>query len=253
MHAGHRWNLRSRFDQGSEQMTVFRPHGSRVLIKPEAPPEKSAGGIFIPETARDKKFELRTGTVIAMGEGFVIETGVRSGERWPMPNGKSVLPDVLGKRVYYFANEGIATPIKIDGVLHEVLRADNVDAFVNDDGEIVPLHDRVMVKRAPSVTRSSGGIFLPATAQTQVSEGTVVAIGQGKIKFSGDVCPMSVSIGMRVMFGKYAGTDMAVGGELLVMIRDEEITCVLEDEEGEIAREAELTETLLESEPAGGT
>lgn len=229
-------------------MTVFHPQGSRVLIVPEALPEKSAGGIIL--VRRDQKGpELKTGRVLSMGPGAIIEDGPRAGERWPMPDGKSVLPDVTGKRVYYFANEGVATPLKIDDVMHEILRMDNIDAYVNDEGEIVPLHDRVIVRRSKTKTKTDGGIWLPETATEPAAEGVVVAIGTGKIKFGGAVREMSVAIGERVMFGKYAGTDMQVGADLLLVLRDEEIICVLEDEP---ATDSELTRTLLESEPAAG-
>ena len=230
-------------------MTVFHPHGSRVLIKPDAAPDKTAGGIIIPETARDQKLELKTGTVVSMGPGMFIESGPRSGERWPMPDGASALPDIRGKKVYYFANEGVATPLKIDDVLHEILRADNIDVYVNDDGEIVPLHDRVLVRRSAKTNRTASGIWLPDTAVEQGSEGTVVAVGTGKIKFGGAILELSVAIGDHVLFGKYAGTDLQVNGERLVVIRDEEVSCIVEDEH---APDLELERTLVESEPAGG-
>lgn len=233
-------------------MTVFHPQGSRVLIEPEAMPDKTAGGIYIPETARDRKGELKVGRVVSMGPGAIIEDGPRAGERWPMPNGESSLADVRGKRVYYFASEGVATPIKIDDVLHEIVRMDNLDAYVNDEGEIVPLHDRVLIRRARAQDRTASGLWLPQTTTEPAASGTVVAVGTGKIKFGGTrVAEMSVAIGDRVMFGKYAGTDMQVGGEQLVVIRDEEVTCVIEDD-NDAAVDSELTRTLLESDPAGG-
>lgn len=232
-------------------MTVFHPQGSRVLIKPDLLPEKSPGGIIIPEIARDKKYELRVGTVVSMGPGAIIENGPRMGERWPMPNGSSVLPDVHGKKVYYFANEGVATPLEIDDSLHEIVRADNIDAYVNDDGELVPLHDRVLIRRAPRKDRTLGGIWIPTTATTteRAASGTVVAVGTGKIKFGGRIAALSVERGDKVMFGHYAGTDLQVAGELLVILRDEEVFCVIEEDE---LVDAELTRTLVESEPAGG-
>jgi co-chaperonin GroES (HSP10) len=121
----------------------FIPHGSRVLIRPDPLPDRSKGGIYYPETSigKDKNYALRSGVVVAMGPGFLIVRGKRMGERWPMPNGSrpDVSPDVRGKRVYYFAGDGIVTEREIDGVVHHIVRADNIDAYEEDEEQAFEL------------------------------------------------------------------------------------------------------------------
>lgn len=229
-------------------MTVFHPMGSRVLIRPDPLADVTAGGIHIPENARDQKIDLKTGTVISMGPGMPIINGPHAGERWPMPDGTRSLPDVRGKKVHYYgANDGIVTTLKIDDVEHHVLRDDNLDAFVNDEGELVPLNDRVIVRLVPASRQTSSGLWLPETSIERKAEGYVVAVGTGKIKYSGAIQPLSVAVGERIMFGKYAGSTMRMNGEELVVIRDEEIIGVVEEDDG-----PGIERSLLESEPAVG-
>jgi co-chaperonin GroES (HSP10) len=114
---------------------TFVPHGSRILIRPDPLPEKTAGGIIKPQSVRDRERQrtLRTGVVVGMGPGMPT----RKGTRWPMPNGErlDILPDVRGKRVHYFAGEGIVTPILIEGIEHHVVRDDNLDLYDASDIE----------------------------------------------------------------------------------------------------------------------
>ncbi len=75
---------------------------------------------------------------------------------------------------------------------------------------IRPLHDRVIVKRVEEETTSAGGIVLPGSAAEKPSEGTVLAVGNGKVLDNGDVRALDVKVGDRVLFGKYSGNEVKV-------------------------------------------
>ncbi|MET0050895.1 MAG: co-chaperone GroES [Candidatus Thiodiazotropha sp.] len=94
---------------------------------------------------------------------------------------------------------------------------------------IRPLHDRVIVRRMEEVRTSPGGIVLPDAATEKPVQGEVLAVGNGKITESGEVRPLEVKVGEKVLFGKYSGTEVKVGDkdEVLVM-REEDIMGVIE-------------------------
>ena len=93
---------------------------------------------------------------------------------------------------------------------------------------IRPLHDRVIVKRLDEETTSAGGIVLPDSAQEKPSQGEILAVGNGKILDNGDVRKLDVKVGDRVLFGKYAGNEVKVDGEDLIVMREEDIMGVVE-------------------------
>ena len=92
-----------------------------------------------------------------------------------------------------------------------------------------PLYDRILVKRVEEASVSKGGLFLPETAKEKPLEGLVIAVGQGKLAEDGSVLPMQVKPDQRVMFGRYAGTEIKVDGEDRLVLREEEIFGILED------------------------
>ncbi|MDO8954382.1 MAG: co-chaperone GroES [Gammaproteobacteria bacterium] len=94
--------------------------------------------------------------------------------------------------------------------------------------KIRPLHDRVLVRRAEEETTTAGGIVLPGSATEKPIKGEVVAVGKGKILENGTVRPLDVKIGDTVYFGKYAGTELKVDGEELLMMREEDIMGIVE-------------------------
>ncbi len=94
--------------------------------------------------------------------------------------------------------------------------------------KIRPLHDRVIVRRMEEERTSAGGIVIPDSATEKPIQGEVIAVGNGKISESGDVRPLDVKVGDRVLFGKYAGTEVKVEGEELLVMREEDIMGVLE-------------------------
>ena len=91
-----------------------------------------------------------------------------------------------------------------------------------------PLFDRILVKRNEEPTRTKGGLFLPETAKEKPVEGTVLAIGQGRLSDDGKVTPLSVSVGDRVVFGKYAGTEIKIDGEDRLILREDDVLGILE-------------------------
>ncbi len=94
--------------------------------------------------------------------------------------------------------------------------------------KIRPLHDRVLVKRLEEEEKTKGGIIIPDTAKEKPIEGEVVAVGNGKILENGEVKPLEVKVGDKVLFGKYAGTEIKIEGEEFLMMREDDILGVIE-------------------------
>ncbi len=87
---------------------------------------------------------------------------------------------------------------------------------------ITPLHDRVIVRAAEAETKTAGGIIIPDTAKEKPQRGTVVAVGTGKKDE-----PMTVKAGDTVLYGKYAGTEISVGNEDLLIMRESDILAII--------------------------
>ena len=94
--------------------------------------------------------------------------------------------------------------------------------------KIRPLHDRVIVKRLEEERTSPGGIVIPDTAAEKPIQGKVIAVGKGKILEDGNVRPLDVKVGDKVLFGKYSGTEVKVDGEELLVMREEDVMAVIE-------------------------
>ncbi len=94
--------------------------------------------------------------------------------------------------------------------------------------KIRPLHDRVIVRRVDEERTSPGGIVIPDTATEKPIQGEVIAVGKGKILESGEIRPLDVKVGDKVLFGKYSGTEVKVSGEELLVMREEDIMGVIE-------------------------
>jgi len=93
---------------------------------------------------------------------------------------------------------------------------------------IRPLHDRVIVKRMEEERTSAGGIVIPDSAAEKPIRGEVIAAGHGKLLDSGDLRPLDVKKGDKVLFGKYSGTEVKVDGEDLLVMREDDIMGVIE-------------------------
>ncbi len=91
-----------------------------------------------------------------------------------------------------------------------------------------PLHDRVLVKRIESETKTAGGIIIPDTAQEKPSEGEVVAVGAGTKDEAGKVTPLDVKAGDKILFGKWSGTEVKLDGEDLLIMKESDIMGITE-------------------------
>jgi chaperonin GroES len=95
--------------------------------------------------------------------------------------------------------------------------------------KIKPLNDRVLVKRMEEVQVTKGGILIPDTAKEKPIEGKVIAVGPGKMSDQGQRMALQLKEGDRVLFGKYAGTEIKMEGEEFLMMREEDILAVIGD------------------------
>ena len=93
--------------------------------------------------------------------------------------------------------------------------------------KLTPLHDRIVVRRIEEGETVRGGIIIPDTAKEKPQEGEVIAVGKGKKNEEGKVFPLDVQEGDRILFGKYAGTEIKIDGEEFLIMREEEVLGVL--------------------------
>lgn len=91
-----------------------------------------------------------------------------------------------------------------------------------------PLNDRILVKRVAEEEKTKGGIIIPDTAKEKPGEGKVVAVGNGQIGPDGDRIPVDMKKGDRILFGKYSGQEIKVEGEEYLIMREEDVLCVIE-------------------------
>jgi chaperonin GroES len=91
-----------------------------------------------------------------------------------------------------------------------------------------PLHDRVLLKRVEAEDKTPGGIIIPDTAKEKPVEGEVLAVGPGARDETGKIQPLDVKIGDRVLFGKWSGTEVIIGGEDRIIMKESEILGVIE-------------------------
>ena len=94
--------------------------------------------------------------------------------------------------------------------------------------DIRPLHDRIIVERLEEETKTAGGLIIPDTAKEKPQQGEVVAVGKGKKTEDGKVIPMDVKVGDKVLFGKYAGTEIKLEGQDYLIMREDDILGVVE-------------------------
>ncbi|WP_322889898.1 MULTISPECIES: co-chaperone GroES [unclassified Yoonia] len=90
-----------------------------------------------------------------------------------------------------------------------------------------PLHDRVLVRRIESDTKTKGGLLIPDTAKEKPAEGEIVSVGEGARKDSGELIPMAVKAGDKVLFGKWSGTEVRIDGEELLIMKESDILGIM--------------------------
>ena len=94
--------------------------------------------------------------------------------------------------------------------------------------EFRPLHDRVLVRRVTAEEKTAGGIIIPDTAREKPQEGEVVSVGPGTLNDKGELRPLDVKAGDRILFGKWSGTEVKLDGEELLIMKETDIMGVLE-------------------------
>jgi len=92
---------------------------------------------------------------------------------------------------------------------------------------LTPLHDRVIVKAAEPEEVTKGGIIIPDTAKEKPMQGTIIAVGNGKLAENGSVTPLQVKVGDMVLYGKYAGTEISIDGEDYLIMRESDIFAIV--------------------------
>jgi len=90
-----------------------------------------------------------------------------------------------------------------------------------------PLHDRVLLRRIEQEAKTAGGIIIPDTAQEKPMEGEIVAVGTGHVNDNGDVRPLDVKSGDRVIFSKWAGTEVTIEGEELMVMKESDLIGII--------------------------
>ena len=94
--------------------------------------------------------------------------------------------------------------------------------------KVRPLHDRILVRRIDEETKTAGGLFIPDTAKEKPQQGEVIAVGNGKVAEDGKVRPLDVKKGDKVLFSKYAGNDIKIDGEEVLILKEDDVLAVIE-------------------------
>ena len=94
--------------------------------------------------------------------------------------------------------------------------------------KVRPLHDRILVRRIEEEEKTKGGLIIPDTAKEKPQEGKVIAVGKGRVAEDGKLRPLDVHKGDRVLFSKYSGSEIEVGGDEHLIIREDDVLAVLE-------------------------
>ena len=94
-----------------------------------------------------------------------------------------------------------------------------------------PLHDRILVERIEEEAQVKGGIIIPDSAKEKPQQGKVIAVGKGKKQEDGSLAPLDVKAGDRILFAKYAGTEVKIDDTEYLIFREDEVLAILEDDE----------------------
>ena len=110
--------------------------------------------------------------------------------------------------------------------------------------QLKPLYDRVLVRRIDGEGKTKGGIIIPDSAKEKPLEGEIVATGKGKILDNGEIRPMTVKTGDRVLFSKYAETEVKVENEMLLLLREDDLLGIIEQMNFPLQVEADIPASL---------
>ena len=95
--------------------------------------------------------------------------------------------------------------------------------------KFTPLHDRVLVRRIEGEEKTKGGLIIPDSAKEKPSEGEIISAGEGSRKDSGELIPMSIKAGDRILFGKWSGTEVKIEGEDLLIMKESDVLGIIVD------------------------
>lgn len=93
--------------------------------------------------------------------------------------------------------------------------------------KVRPLHDRILVRRMNEAEKTAGGLFIPDTAKEKPLRGEVIAAGKGRVLEDGRTLPLEVKVGDKILFGKYAGTELKIENDEFLMMREEDVLGIL--------------------------
>ena len=94
--------------------------------------------------------------------------------------------------------------------------------------QFTPLHDRVLIRRIEGEEKTKGGLIVPDTAKEKPSEGEVISVGEGARTEAGELIPMAVKVGDRILFGKWSGTEVKLDGEDLMIMKESDILGIIQ-------------------------
>jgi chaperonin GroES len=192
-------------------MIKFRPLFDHVLIARKAS-EDRYGSIIIPDNAKEDMLE---GTIEAVGRGICNS---ETGEWRP-------LDVAVGDRVL-FGGKHMGTETKIENSPYLIARQNDLAAVILPSGDLRPFFDRVLVERDEGA-KMIGSLYLPENAIEKTTLGKVIALGSGRILPSGVQLAWSFAVGDRILFGKFAGTDVKVEGKDVLILREEDVMGVV--------------------------
>ena len=134
---------------------------------------------------------------------------------------------------YSVGHSPIGTRARVGCLLHrgvgaEAAKCPLFEPLRGTETMIRPLFDRVVIERTEEATKTASGLFLPETAKEKPAEGVVVAVGNGRVNDKGETKALTVKVGDKVLFGKYAGTEIKVQGEERLILREDDILGIIE-------------------------
>ena len=208
--AGGSAEVVSSVPQAKEQEMEITPLNDRVLVIQEDAPDKAgdAGIIIVPDTVKKPPLQ---GKVTAVGSGAILIDGSRR-----------ELDLAVGDTVIF--SEHAATPLDLGeaGLVPLSMVENDIHAKLVD-GKIVPLNDRLLVKRDGVKEKTETGLFIPIEAQEPPLQGEVLAVGSGALLQDGRRRKLDVEPGNRVLFNKYAGAEIEFDGETYIILTERDI------------------------------
>ena len=204
----------------------LRPLHDRVVVRRIDAEEKTAGGIIIPDTAKEKPSQ---GEVIAVGPGAAVRR-LRLGDDQAQPG-----PLPCRAQGHFFGyplkrkNDPPRSNAAAMGLANRWLRFLHTQILSSGRRTMKfrPLHDRVVVKRIEAEEKTAGGIIIPDTAKEKPQQGEVVAVGPGGRDETGKLIPIDVQTGDRVLFGKWSGTEVKIDGIEYLIMKESDLMGVL--------------------------